>query len=163
MPSSPKGGTNMKRVGQWAVVIGVLTSVGLLTVERGFTEEREHATKCTLATLEGRYLFALTGTLFPPDVTAESVIARAGSRIFFGDGTGTFIATMNVNGITTADAHGDLSYTVNADCTGTLQVVAAGARSNQELFIAPNGDSMTAIATGPGIAEAYSSWRVGRE
>jgi hypothetical protein len=70
---------------------------------------------------------------------------------------------MNINGITTADSHGDLSYTVNADCTGSVQIVGAGARSNQELFIAPDGDNMAAIATGPGIAEAYSSWRVGRE
>jgi hypothetical protein len=153
----------MKRVGLWALGIGVFLSVGPLTVERGHAGENDDATECTLATLKGRYLFALNGTLFPPDVTAVSVIARAGSRIFHGDGTGTFIATMNINGITTADAHGDLSYTVNADCTGSLQIVAAGARSNQELFIAPNGDGMTAIATGPGIVMAYSSWRVGRE
>jgi hypothetical protein len=151
----------MKRVGLWALGIGVLASVGLLTVAHGFADENDGATKCTLATLKGRYLFALTGTLFPPDVIAESVEARAGSRTFHGDGTGTFIATTIVNGkITTADGHGDLSYTVNPDCTGTLQIVSVGARSNQELFIAPNGDGMTVVVTGPGIVEAYSSWRV---
>jgi hypothetical protein len=155
---------NMKRIGQWAAGIGVLISLGLLVVEQGYTEEKEHATKCTLDTLKGRYLFALTGTLFPPEVAAESVEARAGSRIFRGDGTGTFIATTNVNGkITTADGHGDLSYTVNADCTGTLHILPAGAGANQEIFIAPNGDGMTVIATGNGHVEAYSSWRVGPE
>jgi hypothetical protein len=154
---------NMKRIGQWAAGIGVLISVGLLVVEQGYTEETEHATKCTLDTLKGRYLFALTGTLLLPEVAAESVEARAGSRIFHGD-TGTFIATTNVNGkITTADGHGDLSYTVNADCTGTLQILPAGAGANQEIFIAPNGDGMTVIATGNGHVEAYSSWRVGPE
>jgi hypothetical protein len=76
--------------------------------------------------------------------------------------TGTFIATNNANGkITAADGHGDLSYAVNANCTGTLQILPAGATANQELFIAPNGDGMTAIATGAGRVEAYSSWRVG--
>ena len=157
---------NMKRIGLWAAGIGVLISVGLLTVEQGFTEEREHATTCTLATLKGRYLFALTGTLFPPARGAiqESAEARAGYRIFHGDGTGTFIATTNINGvITNADGHGDLSYTVNADCTGTLHILPAGAGANQEIFIAPNGDGMTVIATGNGHVEAYSSWRVGAE
>jgi hypothetical protein len=154
----------MKRVGIWAFGIGMLVGVGLLTVERGYADENDDATTCTLAPLKGRYLFALTGTLFPPEVTAVSAEARAGSRIFHGDGTGTFIATTNVNGkITTADGHGDLSYTVNANCTGTLQILPAGPGANQEIFIAPNGDGMTAIATGAGHVEAHSSWRVGRE
>jgi hypothetical protein len=154
----------MKRVGLWALGIGVFLSVGPLTVGRGYADENDDATECTLATLKGRYLFALTGTLFPPEVTAVSAEARAGYRIFHGDGTGTFIATTNVNGkITTADGHGNLSYTVNADCTGTLQILPAGAGANQEIFIAPNGDGMTVVATGNGHVEAYSSWRVGRE
>ena len=154
---------NMKRVGLLALGIGVL-SVGLLTVEQGYAEEKEHAKNCTLATLEGRYLFALTGTLFPPaaGVTQESLEARAGSRIFNGDGTGTTIATTSINGVVTAaDVHSDLSYTVNADCTGTLKVLSAGA--TQEIFIAPNGDAMTVIATDNGHVEAFSSWRVGPE
>ena len=156
----------MKRAGLWALGIGVFLSVGPLTVERGHADDNDDATTCTLATLKGRYLFALTGTLFPPapDVTAVSADARAGYRIFHGDGTGTFIATNNVNGkITAADGHGDLNYTVNANCTGTLQILPAGTTANQEIFIAPNGDGMTVIATGPGRVEAYSSWRVGRE
>ena len=153
---------NMKRIGLWAMGIGVLISLGLLTVEQGYADEHDRATKCTLASLEGRYLFALTGTLFPPaaGVTEESLEARAGSRIFFGDGTGTTIATTSINGVVTAaDIHSDLSYTVNPDCTGTLKVVSVGA--NMEIFIAPNGDEMTVIATDNGHVEAYSSRRVG--
>ena len=152
----------MKRVGLWALGIGALVSVGPLTVERGYADENDGAKKCSVATLEGRYLFALTGTLFPPaaGVTQESLEARAGSRIFFGDGTGTTIATTSINGaVTAADSHSDLSYTVNADCTGTLKVLSVGA--NLEIFIAPNGDGMTVIATDKGHVEAYSSWRVG--
>jgi hypothetical protein len=153
---------NMKRIGLWAVGVGVLISLGLLAVEQGYADENNRATKCTVATLKGRYLFALTGTLFPPaaGVTEESLEARAGSRIFFGDGTGTTIATTSVNGVVTAkDTHSDLSYTVNADCTGTLTVLSVGA--NAEIFIAPDGDDMTVIATDNGHVEAYSSRRVG--
>ena len=152
----------MKRVGLWGLGIGVLVSVGPLTVERGYADENDGAKKCSVATLEGRYLFALTGTLFPPAAPQESAEARAGYRIFHGDGTGTFIATTNVNGVITfADLQGDLSYTVNADCTGILKVLAVGA--TQELFIAPDGEDMTVITTDKGHVEAFRSWRVGPE
>jgi len=40
---------NMKRIGLWAVGVGVLISLGLLTVESGYADEKEqeHATTCT--------------------------------------------------------------------------------------------------------------------
>ena len=102
--------------------------------------------------------------LFPPSgwVTAESLFSRAGYRIFHGDGTGTTIVTESINGVIhAADIHGDLTYTINTDCTGTVKVVRAGA--TQEIFVAPNGDDMTVIATDNGHVEAFSSWRVGSE
>ena len=152
----------MKSVGLWAMKIGLMICVGIGAVELGYADEREHATKCTLATLKGRYLFVVNGTYFPPaaGVTVESLFSRAGSRIFHGDGTGTTIVTGSINGvITNADLHSDLSYTVNADCTGTVKVLSVGA--TQEIFVAPNGDDMTVIATDKGHVEAFSSWRVG--
>jgi hypothetical protein len=155
---------NMKRIGLRVTWMGVLISVGLLTVEQGYTEEREHATTCSLATLKGRYLFVVNGTFFPPasGVTMQSLFSRAGSRIFRGDGTGTSITTGTINGvINVADLHSVLTYTVNADCTGTLKNLSVGATS--EIFVAPNGEDMTIIATDNGHVEAYSSWRVGPE
>jgi cbb3-type cytochrome oxidase cytochrome c subunit len=59
---------NMKRIGLWATGIGVLISVGLLTLEQGYTEEKERSTTYTLATLKGRYLFVVNGTFFPQRV-----------------------------------------------------------------------------------------------
>lgn len=144
--------------------IGLMICVSIGAVELGYANEREHATTCTLATLKGRYLFVVNGTYFPPaaGVTVESLFSRVGSRIFNGDGTGTTISTESINGvITNADSHRDLSYTVNADCTGTVKVLGIGA--TQEMFVAPNGDDMTVIATGTGHVEAFSSWRVGAE
>ena len=154
----------MKRVGPLAIKIGLMICVSIGAVELGYANEREHATTCTLATLKGRYLFVVNGTYFPPaaGVTVESLFSRVGSRIFNGDGTGTTISTESINGvITNADSHRDLSCTVNADCTGTVKVLGIGA--TQEIFVAPNGDDMTVIATGTGHVEAFSSWRVGPE
>ena len=155
---------NTKRMGLWAIGTGLLISVGHLTVERGYAEEKEHATKCTLASLKGHYLFVINGTVFPPasGVTTQSLFTRSGYRIFNGDGTGTSIATTSINGkVQDPDIHSDLSYTVNADCTGILKVLAVGA--TQELFIAPDGEDMTVIATDKGHVEAFRSWRVGPE
>jgi hypothetical protein len=154
----------MKRVGPLAIKIGLMICMSIGAVELGYANEREHTTTCTLATLKGRYLFVVNGTYFPPaaGVTVESLFSRVGSRIFNGDGTGTTISTESINGvITNADSHRDLSYTVNADCTGTVKVLGIGA--TQEIFVAPNGDDMTVIATGTGHVEAFSSWRVGAE
>ena len=153
----------MKRIGLWATGIGVLISVGLFTVEQGYTEEKEHATTCSVATVKGRYLFATTGTL------AAGVFARAGYRIFYGDLTGTIKATTTVNGmITAADAVSDLTYTVNKDCTGTYTLsggdVSPGAPPAVEIFVAPNGEEMVVIETINGRSDdAHSSRRVGPE
>jgi hypothetical protein len=152
----------MKSVGLWAMKIGLMICVGIGAARLGYADEKEHATTCTLATLNGRYLFVVNGTYFPPaaGVTVESLFSRAGYRVFHGDGTGTTIVTESINGvITNADRHRDLSYTVNADCTGTVKVLSVGA--TQEIFAAPNGDDMTVIATDKGHVEAFSSWRVG--
>ena len=146
----------MKRVGLWALGIGVLLSVGPLTVERGYAGDSDGATKCTQATLKGRYLFATTGTL------AAGVFARAGYRIFYGDGTGTIIATTTVNGVVTAkDAQSDLSYTVDNDCTGSFTVLSVNAIA--EIFVAPDGEEMVVIQTNTGQSDAHSSPRVGPE
>jgi hypothetical protein len=139
-------------------------AIALPAVEFGYAREREHAATCTLATLKGRYLFVINGTVFPPasGVTTQSLFTRSGYRIFNGDGTGTSIATTSINGkVQDPDIHSDLSYTVNADCTGILKVLAVGA--TQELFIAPDGEDMTVIATDKGHVEAFRSWRVGPE
>jgi hypothetical protein len=145
----------MKRVGLWAVGIGVLASVGLLTVAQGFADENDRATRCTLATLKGRYLFAGTGTLFPPafGVTKVSVDSAAGFHIFNGNGTGQDYATFTINGINQdVPSPSDLTYTLNSDCTGTYTVL--GPPGGPEgpsfaIFVSPNGDEMTSIATAP--------------
>jgi hypothetical protein len=87
------------------------------------------------------YLFATSGTNFPPAATQQQLFARAGYRIFNGDGTGTIITTTSENGvIVLADSLSDLSYAVNKDRTGTYEVLSTGATA--EFFVAPNGEEM---------------------
>jgi hypothetical protein len=142
----------VKRAGLWAIALGVVVSIGM---EQGYAGER--AEKCTLATLNGQYLFAESGTLFPPafGVTKQSIGNSAGFHIFNGDGTGTDFVTFSVNGI---DQHVPspvaITYTLNPDCTGTLSVQNG---PNHDIFIAVNGSSLTSINTDPGVAFAGGS------
>jgi hypothetical protein len=141
----------MKRVGFWAIGIGLVVTVGLLTMEQGYAEEKDHARECTLATLKGRYLFATSGTILPPafGVTEPTPGASAGFNIFHGDGAGTAIVTVRVNGLIVLDNFvTPTSYTVDADCTGTVTVAPPGPTFN--IYIAPNGKAMATIATDPG-------------
>jgi hypothetical protein len=134
--------------GLCAVSIAVFVS----TVEQGYADD---TTKCNRATLKGRYLFAGPGTAFPPafGVKEVSVSNAAGFHIFNGDGTGQDYVTFTINGI---DQHvlspDPLTYTLNSDCTGTYTVLNGGPIF--DIFVSPNGDEMTSIATEPEGNEA---------
>jgi hypothetical protein len=142
--------TNMKRVGLWAAIgIGIFITVGLLTVEPGYAEEKEHEPTCTLKTLKGRYLFGGIATLLPPAVEQQSLLAVAGYHTFNGDGTGTDIVTVTINGAVVLENFvAPISYTVNPDCSGTYTVPIS--EETFGLFIAPHGEELMVIGTTPG-------------
>jgi hypothetical protein len=150
----------MKRVGLWATGIGLVVTVGLLTVEPADAGEKDHTPKCNLATLKGRYLFGGTATLLPPAfgmTEGQSLYAVAGYHIFNGDGTGTDIVTATLNGVSVQKNAGDhpdrseydIRYTVNPDCSGTYTVPAVGLTFG--LFVAPDGEELIVIGTDPGF------------
>ena len=144
----------MKRVGLWAIGIGVLVSAGPLSEE---AYAGENGARCTLATLNGQYLFAESGTLFPPafGVTKQSIGNSAGFHIFNGDGTGTDFVTFSVNGVNQhVPSPVTITYTLNPDCTGTLSVQNG---PNHNIFVAVDGSSLTSINTDPGVAFAGGS------
>ena len=146
----------MKHVGMWAIGIGLVVIVGLLTVEQGYAKEEDDGPTCTLKTLKGRYLFSGISTLFPPAAPQQSLGAVAGYHIFNGDGTGTDIVTAVLNGESVEKNAGenpdrseyDITYTINPDCSGTFTVPAAGVVHG--LYVAPNGEELITIGTNPG-------------
>ena len=139
----------MKRAGLWAIGIGALASVGLLPAEQGYAWEPDAG--CSLATLNGQYLFAGTGMLLPPAVPSPLTTNSAGFHIFNGDGTGTDFVTFSLNGI---DQHVPspvaITYTLNPDCTGTYSVPSASL--NFDIFVAVDGLALTVIQTDPGAS-----------
>jgi hypothetical protein len=114
----------------------------------------DDATRCTLDTLEGQYLFAGSGTLFPPafGVTAPSVENSAGYHIFNGDGTGMDFVKFTVNGVDqNVPSPVRIKYTLNSDCTGTLSVQNG---PNLDIFVAVDGSELSTINTDKGVAAA---------
>jgi hypothetical protein len=141
----------MRHAGLWAIGIGALVSAGLFAAEACAAGNEQG---CTLATLNGQYLFAGSVTLFPPafGVTSMSIGNSAGFHIFNGDGTGTDFVTFSVNGIDQqVPSPGSTTYTLNQDCTGTLTVVNG---PNFDIFVAVDGSALTTINTDPGVASA---------
>src|SRR6266498_3162213 len=154
--------TNMKRVSLGMIGIGLVVTVGLLTVKHGYAEEKDHAPTCTLKTLKGRYLSTFSGFLVPPTpgVTTQTPLAGAQVDIFNGDGTGTHQATVSVNGAIAQFRDVLVSYTVNADCSGTITLQLPFGDVNSDMYIAPNGAEFAVVQTDTGSISANVSRRV---
>jgi hypothetical protein len=153
----------MRRIGLCAIGIGVLVSMGLLTVGQGYADENDRETKCTLATLKGRYLFAGTSTTVPPAGEEPTLSASAGYHIFNGDGTGTDFVTLVVNGkIVPVSSPTPVMYTLDSDCTGTYTVLPSPPGPTADIFVSPNGEELALISTVPGTVHANYQRRVAR-
>ena len=157
----------MQRVGLWtALGIGICITVGLLTAEPGYTEKKEHEPTCTKKTLNGRYLFGGIATLLDPDnpdpLVKQQLLAVAGYHTFNGDGTGTDIVTVTINGVVVLENFvTPITYTVNPDCSGTITILATG--ESMGIFIAPHGEELMTIGTTPGSVAVSPSRRVSRQ
>jgi len=85
-------------------------------------------TTCSNATLDGDFGFIITGTrLSHPGGPMESVVGVAMTHF---DGSGNLTQTDNihgsVSGFAAPDRKGTGTYTINADCTGTMTLVNEG-------------------------------------
>jgi hypothetical protein len=131
-----------------------IAGIGLQSAFAGSNEQEDargwdHTRVCTLATLEGRYLFAESGVLLPPafGVTTPTQAADAGVHTFNGNGTGSDTLTFRMGTqVVLENAVSPLAYTVNSNCTGTISVLNG---PSFDIFIAPDGDSFASIATAP--------------
>ena len=147
----------LQRKGLWLIAAGVLLSIGLLNVEQAFAFDRT----CSLETLKGQYMVSASGTLFPPafGVTTPSISAAAGYSIYDGNGTGTDYVTFTVNGVNqNVESPTATKYTLKPDCTGTKTVLPYGPDFN--IFVAIDGEVLTAVATDAGFAATESDSRV---
>ena len=74
-------------------------------------------TTCSLATLNGRYIFAYDGFNVMGPTQADRVpFASAGHETYSGDGAVNGFSTTNSNGVVSAAAYAG-TYTVDPDCS----------------------------------------------
>jgi hypothetical protein len=143
-----------RRIRPLAIAAGLIAIAGLGIPALGAATQQEsqwpdNHKGCTLATLQGRYLFAESGVLLPPafGVAVPTQAADAGIHIFNGDGTGKDTVTFRIgNNIVLENVVSPLLYTVNPDCTGTITVLNG---PSFDIFIAPDGAEFARIATAP--------------
>ena len=141
----------MKRSGIWAagvVLVLLVVGAGVLAGGAGYAEDNgdENASraKCSKATLDGTYLFAHDGV-----VTKEpnkGPFAVAGYDVFDGNGKVDTVFSANFSGQIFSKDHASSTYTVKADCTGTITPKDG---SPSDLFIAPDGSMFTFVQTDP--------------
>jgi hypothetical protein len=141
---------NRKGLWAWGVALILLVVVGaaaLSTVGAGYAKDENASSraKCSKATLDGTYLFAFNGVEIQGN-DEQVPFAIAGYAVFDGNGKEKGVASSNFNGEVTRNESVSATYTVKADCTGTVTYRDG---SQIDVFIAPDGSMFTFVQTKP--------------
>ena len=158
----------MNRRGLWAagvvVILLVVVGAGVLTVGAGYAKgENTAKAKCSEATLKGTYLFAQNGVEIKGD--EQRPFAIAGYDVFDGQGEVKGVDSGNFNGEVFRNDRFTGTYTVKANCTGTV-TFRDGAAIHGDIFISPDGSKFAFVGTDPehvgaSIDEQVTAKRVG--
>jgi hypothetical protein len=152
----------MRRLGLWAIGVGVLASAGLLTAQQAHSWDQSGPTSCSNATLKGLYMYANSGY---QSVNPSLVpLAVTGKNIFYGNGKFDSLATLSIGGIIIPNDAAPGTYTINSDCTGTAIVHMTPPTPDVHLqwFVAPDGDQIFSTETDPGTVLTGTLQRVSR-
>jgi hypothetical protein len=147
------------------IVLGLLGVVGVLAVGVGYAKDENAASKakCSKATLDGTYLFAQNGVEIKGD--EQRPFAIAGYDVFDGNGKVRGVSSGNFNGEVFRNDPFTGTYTVRANCTGTV-TFKDGAATQGDMFVAPDGSKLAFVRTNPddvaaGIDPQVTAKRVG--
>jgi hypothetical protein len=141
----------MKPRGLWAagVLLLVVGFVGVLAIGTGYAkdenkDENAAGAKCSEDTLDGTYLFAYDGFVIKENEKVP--FASAGYEVYDGNGHVKGVGSTNVNGKVTSKDSFSGTYTVKADCTGTVRYTDG---TQYDQFIDPDGNQFTFVQTKP--------------
>jgi hypothetical protein len=114
---------------------------------------------CSNATLNGTYTFGYISWSISNGKSTPA--SEAGADTFNGKGTGTGVITAVYNGVLASNNTPDTStYTINADCTGTIVFNSGGSLYHFNVYVSPSGNSFSLISTEAGTAVAGTETRV---
>ncbi len=135
-------------------IVGSLVAVSLLAVAMALgpsraTQAAPPAQSCGVHTLRGSYVFSAHGWNIVGGVAVPKAIVEGID--FNGDGTLVSpFATVSINGTIIRSSGGLGTYTVDADCTGTLTFPGQGITF--DIFVQPgDGKQVWMIQTGPAV------------
>jgi hypothetical protein len=159
----------MNRRGLWAggvaLILLVVGAAALSTVGAGYAKDENASSraKCSVATLKGTYLFAQNGVRIKNN--DQRPFALAGYDVFDGQGEVKGVDSGNFNGEVFRNDRFTGTYTVKANCTGTV-TFRDGAAIHGDIFIAPDGSKFAFVRTDPefvgaSIDEQVTAKRVG--
>src|SRR5215211_9530653 len=159
----------MNRKGLWAggvaLILLVVGAAALRTVGAGYAKDENASSraKCSVATLKGTYLFAQNGVEI--NGNEQRPFALAGYDVFDGQGELKGVDSGNFNGEVFRNERFSGTYTVKANCTGTV-TFRDGATIQGNIFIAPDGSKFAFVRTDPefvgaSIDEQVTAKRVG--
>src|SRR5215211_2664432 len=160
----------MNRKGHWAggvalILLLVVGAPALSTVGAGYAKDENASSraKCSVATLKGTYLFAQNGVQIKNN--DQRPFALAGYDVFDGQGEVKGVDSGNFNGEVFRNDRFTGTYTVKANCTGTV-TFRDGAAIHGDIFIAPDGSKFAFVRTDPefvgaSIDEQVTAKRVG--
>ena len=130
------------------LVVLLVGVVGVLAIGAGHAKnENASRAKCSEATLDGTYLFAEDGVLLTDN--DQVPFALAGYQVYNGKGKVKGVQSGNFGGEVFRKESFTGTYTVKADCTGT---VTYGPTEALDVFIAPNGSMFTFVQIKPSDA-----------
>lgn len=115
---------------------------------------------CSNATLKGTYLFAFYAWIIGEQ--GRQPTAAAGQEVYDGEGKGTGVNSLSINGVISRLVPYTFTYTVNADCTGVSTVDTDGAITHYDIFVAPSGEEFVFLQTDTGNVAAGTEPRVKR-
>jgi hypothetical protein len=130
-----------------SVCLAAAMALGTSTTARAAAD----AKVCSVGTLQGSYLFATHGWNIVGGVAQPKAIVEGIN--FNGDGTLVSpFATVSING-TILHSSGSLgTYTVSADCTGTLTFTGG---ASYDIFVEPKGNQLWMIQTGGAVPAVF--------
>ncbi len=99
--------------------------------------------KCNLLTVKGSYGYLNTGSAFGTTLASVGTMTFDGAGLVSGNDTNSFGGSISSSPFTG-------SYTVNADCTGTVAVSFGFFTINNNMVIVDNGKEIFIIETNPG-------------
>ena len=131
----------MKRV--ITPVVFVISFVSLLVL--GLVS-RVQAGECSNASIKGAYGLSCEGT-----VVGVGPLAVIGVFTADGKGNGSEVETISFNGVITTGATFTVTYTVNADCTGSIVTTTPdGSVTDHDFVLDDNKKEIRIIVTEPG-------------